>query len=142
MSRKGIPNFQPTEEQRRQVEMMAAIGIPHEHIAQLVLHAGKPISTDTLTRHFSDELAVGLSKALSMAGGKLFSIALGQNDKASVTEQLRALMFIFNTRGGWATHAKVEDQRDGDDEQDETAVAARIAGLIEKGLRKGKPTVQ
>lgn len=131
----GATNFKPTPEQREQVEMLAAIGVPHEVIAQLVKNsAGNPISVDTLTKHFADELVLGLHKANSMMAGRLYRVAMGRNEKATAADELRAIMFWLNTRGGFATTAKVETS-EADEDQDEVAVAAKIAGLLEKGKR-------
>ncbi len=136
MSRKGIPNFKPTPEQREQVEMLAAIGTPHEHIVLVVKNDGTPISVDTLTRHFVDELAGGLAKANSLVAGKLMRTALGRNEKATAADELRAQMFWLNTRGGFDHRNRVIEETPEDDELDDVAVAARIAGIMERGRRK------
>lgn len=138
MSRKGIPNFVPTPEQRAQVEMYAAVGIAHVQIAMLIKGKdGQPISVDTLTRHFEAELELGLSKTVAMIAGKLVALALGQHGAApdaSAADRLRAMMFFLNTRGKWATNAIVEAPEA--DDADDTATAARIAGLLEKAARQ------
>ena len=141
MTRKGIPNFEPTTEQRQQVEMYAAVGITHVQIAMLIKGAdGNAISVDTLTRHFKDELEIGLSKVKALVAGKVVGMALaspgpnGASD-ASAADRLRAAMFFLNTRGGWATNENINDVTDRE-EPDETAVAARVAGLLEKARRK------
>lgn len=150
MSRKGIPNFVPTDEQRQQVEMYAAVGITHVQIAMLIKGAdGNPISVDTLTRHFGPELDTGLAKVKALIAGKVVGMALaspgpnGASD-ASAADRLRAAMFFLNTRGGWATNENVNLPES--DDQDETAVAARLAGLVEKGRRMAQkakpPTIQ
>jgi hypothetical protein len=143
----GIPNFKPTDTQREQVKMMAAIGTPHELIAKLIKNGegGPSISVDTLVKHFASELEHGLEEAKTMVVGKLMRFINGTNPKANGADELRAIMFFLNTRGGWATTAKVEHDAAEPEELDEVAVAARVSALIEKGLRAGKgktPTVQ
>jgi hypothetical protein len=152
VTRKGKPNFEPTKAQRDQVEMYAAVGITHVQIAMLIMgENGEPISVDTLKRHFSPELDIGLAKVKSLIAGKVVGMALaspGPNGASDATaaDRLRAAMFFLNTRGGWATNENVNDTRGEEDDGDETAIAARIAGLIERARRKAEkdkpPTVQ
>jgi hypothetical protein len=57
----GRPAFRPTEEQRKNVELMAGLGLPHEQICALVRDRdGKQISHNTLEKYFSDELHSGV----------------------------------------------------------------------------------
>lgn len=87
--------FIPTDEQRKQVSLLAAVGTVHPLIARMILKEdGKPISTKTLTRHFKDELDLGLAKANCIVGGKLFEMASdGKHDACT--------MFWMKTRAGW-----------------------------------------
>jgi hypothetical protein len=48
------PSFQPTEEQRRQVKKLAAVGMPHDVISSIV-----GITAKTLRKHFCQELTRG-----------------------------------------------------------------------------------
>lgn len=138
MSRKGIPNFEATPQQRELVGMYSAVGISHEQIALIINHLGEPISVDTLTRHFPTELATGLSKTTAMVAGRLVRTALGNNDKALASDELRAQMFYLKTRAGWreVDRQEVVFPDAGEDEGDIAAVSSRVAGLIEKGLRR------
>jgi hypothetical protein len=87
--------FEPTKEQRENVELLAAVGTVHPLIARMILKEnGKPISTKTLTRHFKDELELGLAKANGIVGGKLFEMAISGNHDACT-------MFWMKTRAGW-----------------------------------------
>ena len=65
------PKFEPTEEQRRLVKSMAAIGIRHEDIA---LKIGVR-SDKTLRKHFRDELNLGMTEANYKVGQTLFNLA-------------------------------------------------------------------
>src|SRR5215471_16857919 len=62
--------FNPSDEQRRLVKSMAAIGIPHEDIARKI-----GITAKTLRKHFSEELALGSTEANYKVGQTLFQMA-------------------------------------------------------------------
>jgi hypothetical protein len=57
----GRPNFKPTHEQRKNVEVLAGYGMTLGDICALVRNPGngKPISTDTLKKYFRNELKRG-----------------------------------------------------------------------------------
>lgn len=98
------PAFQPTHDQRKLVEQLAAFGIPHADICSMVLTpAGKPISEPTLRKHFATELATGALKANVKVAQNLFRIATGEG-KGAVT----AAIFWLKTRGHWKETTKVE----------------------------------
>jgi hypothetical protein len=101
--------FIPTDAQRENVELLAAVGTVHPLIARMILKEnGKPISTKTLTRHFKDELELGLAKANGIVGGKLFEMASdGHHDACT--------MFWMKTRAGWReTNVQQNQQLDKD----------------------------
>lgn len=62
-SKRRLP-FEPTDDHRRAVTVMAGFGIPHEEIRRAVINegTGKPITAKTLRRFFNDELKNGRSK--------------------------------------------------------------------------------
>ena len=82
--------FKPTDQDRRLVEKMGAVGVPHESIA-LVIRDG--IDDKTLRKHFRRELDTAKVKANAKIGGKLFSMAMAGN--------VPALIFWAKTRMGW-----------------------------------------
>lgn len=84
----GRPPLQPTEEMRRDVEKMAACGIPQEDIARIF-----KTSVDTLSRHFREELDNAAAKANTKVAGFLFENAKAGN----VTAQI----FWLKTRARW-----------------------------------------
>jgi len=50
---RGRPRFEPTEEQRRSVDIMTGLGIPQEQICAMVRdHRDRPISDRTLRKYF------------------------------------------------------------------------------------------
>lgn len=67
----GRPGHAPTDQQRRQVEMMSAFGNTLDQIAQIV-----GISKPTLLKHYADELALGRGKADELETGDLAGPAL------------------------------------------------------------------
>ena len=74
------PSFQPTQEQRRMVKTMAALGTRHEDIAAIV-----DITPKTLRKHFRQELTRGAIEANAKVGQTLFSMATsGRNIAATI----------------------------------------------------------
>ena len=65
--------FKPTDDERRTVELMCAVGIPHEGIA-LCIRDG--IDDKTLRKHFRRELDTSKIKAGAKIGGVVFQEAL------------------------------------------------------------------
>ena len=69
-----MPAFEPTAKDRETVERVAAFGLPHEDICQLVINprTGKAISGETLRSAFRKELDRGRAKgAKSPSIGRL-----------------------------------------------------------------------
>jgi hypothetical protein len=85
MSRRA---HQPDPARRRQVETMAAYGIPESDISRVV-----GIDPKTLRKHYRDELDLGETKANAQVAGFLFSAAKNGN----VTAQI----FWLKTRARW-----------------------------------------
>jgi hypothetical protein len=78
----------PDPLQRRQVEAMAAYGIPEFDIARVV-----GVDPKTLRKHYRDELDLGETKANAQVAGYLYNAAKGGN----VTAQI----FWLKTRAKW-----------------------------------------
>ena len=139
MTRVGIPNFEATPEERKLVEMVAGVGLSHAQIVYLIERrnadgAMVPISIDTLTRHFHDELTAGKAKTIAKVAGKLVSTALGPPSAQATTSQI----FYLKTQAGWKETVGIEVPEATDEGADPVALAARVAGLIEKGRRSRK----
>jgi hypothetical protein len=84
------PPFEPSEENRRTVKMLAAVGMPHEHIARK-LGLG---SAKTLRKHFREELDLGAAEANAQVARSLFEMATsGMNVAAAI--------FWLTARAGW-----------------------------------------
>jgi hypothetical protein len=82
------PAYKPDEAHRRQVEAMAAYGIPEPDIARVV-----GIDPKTLRKYYRDELDMGSTKANAQVAGFLFNSARNGN----VTAQI----FWLKTRARW-----------------------------------------
>jgi hypothetical protein len=82
---------QPEPQTRRQVEAMAAYGVPEADIAKVIA-----IDPKTLRKHYREELDVGSVKANSKIAASLYRKAMGDGPQ-SVT----AAIFWLKTRAGW-----------------------------------------
>jgi hypothetical protein len=84
----GRRRHQPDPSQRKQVEAMAAYGIPETDIARVI-----GIDPKTLRKCYREELDLGETKANAQVAGFLFTNARNGN----VTAQI----FWLKTRAGW-----------------------------------------
>jgi DNA-binding XRE family transcriptional regulator len=95
----GQPKFEPSDEQRKLAEAMAAYGIPQEDIAKVV-----GIAPKTLREHFRHELDTGSTLATAKVAERLFKRATTDDSSAGIT----AAIFWLKTRARW----KETDQHD------------------------------
>ncbi len=86
------PRFEPTAEQRKTLEIMAAYGIPEEQIASTT--GPKGIDPKTLRKHFRRELLLGATKANSKVAEMAYQMAI--SGKSPVMT-----IFWLKCRGGW-----------------------------------------
>lgn len=84
-----MPKFQPTDDHRYTVEMMATVGIDHDTIARVI---GK--SKPTLYKYFRDELDMGKAKTTTRIAESLIMSALAGNTTAQI--------FYLKCRAGWS----------------------------------------
>jgi hypothetical protein len=77
----GRPSFVPTESERKQVEALSGYGLPIEQIAVLVRDG---IDTDTLRKHFAQELISGKAKANGQVGKTLFQKVMAGDTTAAI----------------------------------------------------------
>ena len=84
----GRRAHRPDPSSRRQVEAMAAYGIPETDISRVV-----GVDAKTLRKHYRDELDMGETKANAQVAGFLFNSARSGN----VTAQI----FWLKTRARW-----------------------------------------
>lgn len=93
----GRPQFEPTDEERKQVEALSGFGLPHDHIAVLIRGG---IDSDTLKKHFKQELVIGKAKANSQVGKTLFQKATGGDTSA--------MIWWSKTQMGWKESVVVD----------------------------------
>jgi len=98
------PAFKPTAEQRDWVEAMIGYGMPEAEIRLLIKHpqTGKPISLETLRKHFAEEIATGAVKLKALVGNRIMGWILGrdgglQDDRA----RIRLAVLFARARMGW-----------------------------------------
>lgn len=84
----GRRAHRPDPSQRRQVEAMAAYGIPEFEIARVV-----GIDAKILRKHYREELDLGVTKANAQVAGFLFN--------AAKTGNVTAQIFWLKTRARW-----------------------------------------
>lgn len=77
----GRKPFVPTDEERKQVEVLSGYGLPQEHIAVLVRNG---IALETLREYFSAELVSGKAKANGQIGKTLFQKAMAGDTTAAI----------------------------------------------------------
>jgi hypothetical protein len=74
----GQPAFQPTDEQRKNVEILVGLGLRQEEICRLVRdRKDKPISVPTLEKHFRKEIDTGATKANATVGSFVMATIRG-----------------------------------------------------------------
>jgi hypothetical protein len=105
---RGRPAFQPTDEQRKNVEVMASLGIPEENIRFLVRNrSDTPISRNSLRKHFKKELEIGATKLNSRVGHFMVATIFGTRPPDGVTpirdERVRGRLgeLFLKARLGW-----------------------------------------
>src|SRR3954465_15383547 len=84
----GRPAHQPDPAQRRQVEALAAYGIPEDDVSRVI-----GIDPKSVRKHYREELDLGATKADAQVAGFLFAAAKSGN----VTAQI----FWLKTRACW-----------------------------------------
>ena len=77
----GRKPFEPTDDERKQVEIISGYGLPLEQIAVLIRDG---IDTDTLRKHFATELQSGKAKANAQVGKTLFQKVMAGDTTAAI----------------------------------------------------------
>jgi hypothetical protein len=118
-------SHRPTEENRKLVKMLAAVGMRYVDMAAMI-----GIDHDTLAKHYRAELDSGLAEANAKIATRLFNIALGDGREA-----VTACIFWLKTKAKWRTSdvdalmAEIEELR------------SKLELAEEKLGRMGKPTL-
>ena len=138
--KRGRPEFEPTDEQRKLVDQLAGYGIPEPDIAKLVINpqTKEPISPMTLRKHFREELDTGHVRANQTVAGALFKNA------TTGTETYpggipTAQIFWLKTRGKgqWKDKQTIEVETP-PSEMEEQEIDNAIARLLAKGAASKK----
>lgn len=82
---------EPTDKDRKQVTLMAGIGLTHDQIAKII-----GISDETLRKYYATELEVSAAMMNAQVAQNLFSIATSKGAGA-----VASAIFWMKTRGGW-----------------------------------------
>jgi len=108
-----------------EIGQMAAIGIPHNHMARIL-----GISTETMHKYYKDDLDLGADKAGVVVGGKIFEAAKKGEPWACTLWAVR--------RMGWKeTNVQQQTGPDGGPIQTEATIKAddTITNLLEELAR-------
>lgn len=89
---------QPTEKDKKQVAIMAGIGLTHGQIAKVI-----GISDETLRKYYSHELETSESLMNAQVAQNLFSIATSK-----APGSVPAAIFWMKTRAGWRETIKAD----------------------------------
>lgn len=89
---------EPTEKDRKQVTVMAGIGLTHDQIAKVL-----GISDETLRKYYGNELETAEALMNAQVAQNLFSIATSKG-----AGSVAAAIFWMKTRAGWRETIKAE----------------------------------
>lgn len=78
-NRPGMPDHEPTEEQRDSVAMLTVAGTPQHTIARII-----GIDPKTLRKHYRDELDLAKARANAMVAQSLYQRAIGGDTAAAI----------------------------------------------------------
>jgi hypothetical protein len=108
MKGRGQPKFAPTQDQRYQVKLMKALGIPEDRICRTITNPRpqKPVAPMTLARAFAAELESGATEFHALVGNFILCAILGKKPALGEpikSEQVRmtAAIFFAKTKMGW-----------------------------------------
>lgn len=105
--RSGQEPFVATQKERENVSLWSAYGHTYEWMCARIKRNGRPISEDTLVRHFRTEIDEGVKYANAELGGVLYAQAKSGN--------VRALEQWFDRKGGADWKRRTEQARTGAD---------------------------
>ena len=86
----GRKPFVATDAERKQVEALAGVGLPHDQIAALLRDG---VCVDVVRDNFAHELKAGKAKASAKIGQTLFNRAIGG--------ETASLIWWTNSQMGW-----------------------------------------
>src|SRR6516162_1803793 len=147
MAMRGRPAFQPTDEQRKNVEVMVGLGIPEDKICLLVRdRRDTPISRNSLRKHFKKELETGATKLNAQVGNFMVVTIMGAKPPAGVTpirdERVRGRLgeLFLKSRLGWRENdlgPQELPEAEGDIREAERRLDAKLVRLLGPKAVKG-----
>jgi len=95
---RGRPKFEPTQEQRTHVAIMAACGLPQDIMITKIINPAtrRPIDIKTLEKVFRKELDQGMTEANALVSQALFKKAIGNG-----AQSVSAAIFWLKCRARW-----------------------------------------
>lgn len=98
------PEYKRDEDAAKLIETLAGYGLNQQMIASVVVNpqTGKPISKDTLTKYYADELESGKAKAATKVTRVAFQLASSGRHPAMT-------MFWLKTQLRWTETHRVEN---------------------------------
>jgi hypothetical protein len=117
---RGRPEYVPDEQTRKNVTVLAGVGVSHEVIANVV-----GISRPTLEKHYANELQYGSETANALVAANLFKQAT-KDDPKCVT----AAMFWLKSRAGWNEHGPLPAAMREQKEKTEKLGKKEVADLL------------
>ena len=118
---RGRPRFEPTDEQRKNVEVLVALGITERDICGIVRDKnGNPIALETLRKHFKRELESGATSLNGRVGNFMISTIMGEDPPEGfkgkpITDEksrTRLLELYARTRMGLSEQSKMKFEGD------------------------------
>ena len=147
MAMRGRPAFQPTDEQRKNVEVMVGLGIPEDKVCLLVRdRRDTPISRNSLRKHFKKELETGATKLNAQVGNFMVVTIMGAKPPAGVTpirdERVRGRLgeLFLKSRLGWRENdlgPQELPEAEGDIREAERRLDAKLVRLLDPKAVKG-----
>ena len=87
---------EPTDQNRRSVKTMAAMGLNGEQVAAIL-----GIAERTVWKHYGNEMRIGAPEAHAMVGQSLFLQAVGGPERDWEKARVAATIFYCKSRMGW-----------------------------------------
>lgn len=88
MAKSGRKPWQPTDEDRKRIRLLAGLGLTQDQVALVM---GK--CTDTLAKHCREDLDAGRAETIAKVAGNLVKKALAGDTTSAI--------FYLKTQAGW-----------------------------------------
>lgn len=92
---KRVPKHEVTDERRKKVRNLAAVGVQHKEIARII-----GTSDVTLRKYYRDELDLSMIEANATVAGRLYQQCMEGNTTA--------IIFWLKTRAQWSERHEIE----------------------------------